>query len=362
MHLPQRAADFTPAWLTEAMRSGGGPAGVAVTSVATQPLGMSTGLTSDLLRIVPSYEGAPPGPATLIAKMSSEDEVTAALGSSLRLFDREVHFYKELAGEAGVTVPRVYFADSEPDTGRYVLLLEDLGRVGDQNPPHDCTVPEAELVVAALAAMHANWWESDRLKKLPWLMSGTSRNYTYAVQRKYQQAWPGIAERFGTKFPRGVIEIGEALAPRVSRAYDRASVQPVTLTHGWLWPQNIYLRGDPASPEVTFISWQTVGLRPGPWDLAFFLATGLPVEARRANEMRLLRRYHDLLLGRGVRDYPFDRVIGEYRNGLLRLLIMIAIADDNLDLSTPAGQGLVERYADRSVALRDWKCGDYLPL
>ena len=362
MHLPQRAADFTPAWLTDALRSGGGPAGVAVTSVSTQPLGLSTGLTSDLLRIVPTYHGMPPGPASLIAKMSSEDAVTAALGSSLRLFGREVHFYQELAGEAGVTVPRVYFADSEPDTGRYVLLLEDLGRVGDLNPPHDCTVPEAEHVVAALAAMHAKWWESDRLKKLPWLVSGTSHTYNFAVQRKYQQAWPGVAERFGTKFPRGVLEIGEALLPRVSRVYDRASAPPVTLTHGTLWPQNIYLRGDPESPEAMFISWQTVGLRPGPWDVAYFLAAGLPVEERRSSEMRLLRRYHDLLLGSGVRDYPFDRVIGEYRNGLLRMLIVIAVADDNLDLSTPAGKGFVERHVERSVALRDWKCGDYLPL
>ena len=52
----------------------------------------------------------------------------------------------------------------------------------------------------------------------------------------------------------------------------------------------------------------------------------------------------------------------EYRNGLLRLLIVIAITDDNLDLSTPAAQGFIDRHVERSVALRDWKCGEVVPL
>lgn len=329
---------------------------------------MSTGFTSDLLRITPTYKqgvsGTPgfAGPTSVIAKISSEDEVTAAVGTSLRLFLREVQFYKELAPEVGDAAPKVYFADSEEDSGRYVMLLEDMGRVGDSNPPHDCSVSDAEHVVAALAALHAKWWESDRLKRLPWLISGASHNYNAAVQRKYLQAWPGIVDRYSDRFPSGVLALGEALGTKVNKLYNRASVPPVTLTHGTLRPQNVYVTGSPDAPRVIFISWQAAGLRPGPWDLSYFLAVALPVEERRANEMRLLRRYHDLLLTHGIRDYPMDRVTAEYRTGLLRLLILIAIADDNFDLSTPAGRGLVERLVERSVALRDWKCAEILPL
>jgi hypothetical protein len=323
---------------------------------------MSTGLTSELYRITPTYAPGASGPPVIVAKMSSEDEVTAALGSSLRLFSREVHFFRDLASDAGIAVPEVYFADSEPDSGRYVLLLEPAGRVGDENPPHDITVGEAERVLAALAGMHAKWWNSDRLKEFPWLLSGTSHSYNSAVQRKFLQAWPGIVDRYGSMFPRGVVDIGEILGPKVTRLYDRGSVPPVTLTHGSPRPQNIYIRGESSAPEVMLISWQAVGIRPGPWDVAYLLAVGLPVEERRAQEMRLLRRYHDALLADGIRDYPFDRVTSEYRTGLLRLLVMVAILDDNLDLSTPAGRGLLERFVERSVALRDWKCAEVVPL
>lgn len=323
---------------------------------------MSTGFTSDLYRITPKYVAGKSGPASTVAKMSSEDEVTAALGSALRLFLREVQFYRELAHEAGIAVPKVYFADSEEDTGRYVLLLEEAGRIGDANPQHDLAVSEAEKVVTALAAMHAKWWDSERLRDYPWLISSSSRSYSAAVQRKYTQAWPGILERIGDRFPKGVREIGEALGPKVTRLYDRASSPPVTLTHGSPRPQNMYLRGDPASPEVMLISWQAVGIRPGPWDLSICLAMGLPVEDRRSHENRLLRRYHDALLAAGIRDYSFERALSDYRVGLLRLLVLLAISDDNFDLSTPAGRGLVDRYTERSVALRDWKCGEVLPL
>lgn len=362
MHLPQRPADFTPAWVSAALEASGAAPRDSVESLTIKQLGMSTGFTSDLLRIIPTYRPGLSGPASIIAKMSSEDEVTSALGTSLRLFLREVHFYKELATEVGVAVPKVYFADSEEDTGRYVMLLEDMGRVGDLNPPHDSSVAEAEHVVAALAAMHAKWWGDERLKGMSWLISGTSRNYSAAVQRKYLQAWPGIVERYGDQFPAGIREIGAALGPRAQKVYDRASVPPVTLTHGSPRPQNIYIRGSAGFPEVVLISWQAVGLRPGPWDLSIFLAVGLTVEDRRSHETRLLRKYHDLLVANGIKGYPFDRVVADYRFGLLRLLILFAILDDNLVLSTPAGQGLVDRYIERSVALRDWKCGEILPL
>jgi hypothetical protein len=96
--------------------------------------------------------------------------------------------------------------------------------------------------------------------------------------------------------------------------------------------------------------------------LSICLAMGLPVEDRRSHENRLLRRYHDALLSAGIQDYSFERALSDYRVGLLRLLVLLAISDDNFDLSTPAGRGLVDRYTERSVALRDWKCGEVVPL
>jgi hypothetical protein len=362
VHLPQRAADFTPEWLSAALASTGSAAPNSVQSVSVRPLGMSTGLTSDLFLITPTYHSGTAGPATMLAKMSSEDEVTAALGSSLRLFQREVRFYQELARDAGVGVPLVYFADSEEDSGRYVILLEDLGRAGRSVPPHECSVEDAERVVTALASMHAKWWDSQRLKEMAWLAAGSSRNFNAAVQRKYLQAWAGVVDRFGSGFPKGVLEIAEALGPRIARVLDRCSASQVTLTHGTLMPEYVYVSGESDEKQVKLISWQAVGIRPGPWDLSFFLGFGLTIDDRRAHEMRLLRRYHDLLLGAGIDGYAFDRVVSEYRTGMFRLLAYIVIVDDNLDLSTPVGQGLVERAMERSVAVRDWKCAEVLPI
>jgi hypothetical protein len=107
MHLPLRPADFTPQWLSTALEAGGAAPAGSVESLSIEPLGMSTGFTSNLYRINPKYVAGKSGPASMVAKMSSEDEVTAALGSALRLFLREVQFYRELAHEAGIAVPKV---------------------------------------------------------------------------------------------------------------------------------------------------------------------------------------------------------------------------------------------------------------
>jgi len=96
-------------------------------------------------------------------------------------------------------------------------------------------------------------------------------------------------------------------------------------------------------------------------DIARFLVTSLRVDVRRAIESDLLTDYHSSLEARGIRDYPFERCINDFKGALLwNLTTPIA-----LHLTRIATQGgkwpdtlpIIERCL---TAIDDWNASELL--
>ena len=85
-------------------------------------------------------------------------------------------------------------------------------------------------------------------------------------------------------------------------------------------------------------------------------------EDRRAIEMDILRRYHEILLERGVTGYSFDQCLDDYRMSAMFCLVYPVVAGGNLDLANERGVELVSAMLGRSVdTILDLDCDEMIP-
>jgi hypothetical protein len=362
MDLPRSSAEITPAWLSEALAGTIGQR--RVTEVGREVIGEGAGFVGELSRLTLTYDSAAPElPTSIIAKLPTADEAVRTLAQLFGFYERELRFYEDLAGDVAVRTPRRYYSASEPATGRYVLLLEDLapGRCGDQLA--SCTLNEAQLALTELARFQASWWNSDRIREYPWLLAPDDPTLLPVLQMIYQQSLPNFEAEFGDRVSQEVIDIGRRFGEQLVELGASLSDRPRTVLHTDFRLDNMFFDLADGSP-FALIDWQLIQQGLGPGDVTYFLAGNFPIETRREREQELLRTYHDALLQHGVTDYSFEQCWEEYRMSALFFYIFLVTGRQNIDMAVYAGRGqelldtMVERY---TTAIMDLRAGEFLP-
>ena len=149
--------DVDPAWLTERLQTNGHLATGRVLSV--EPTGTHRTSSSHIWHIEVNYsEDAPnSAPTRLVVKASNPKR------SSVN--NREVEFYTRVA-PAMLNPPlvRCYDAVYSDEAKAYHLLLQDMSESHCAPEfPLPPTILHAELIVDALAEIHAHWWDRPEL-------------------------------------------------------------------------------------------------------------------------------------------------------------------------------------------------------
>ncbi|GAC1621101.1 MAG: hypothetical protein NVS9B10_03500 [Nevskia sp.] len=343
------AEGLTPEWLTTVLRACGRLRDATVRRVAQTPVG--NGMLGLNLRLNLDYDRAETGaPASLVAKLAAVGAVSRDAGASLRLYERETRFYQELAPMLHAGLPRTLFADIAEDGRSFTLLFEDLApaRGGDQLA--GCSVADAEAAMDAAAALHAPLWGSDALSKLTWL-DRDSWNGMYC--EKLPPSVAMVKPRFAALLEPGVAEVLDDFAAGIRR-YFALQTAPFTITHQDYRLDNMLFDARGGTLPVAVLDWQTLLPGPGVLDVAYFIGAGLLADARRAHEQALLQRYHAALLGRGVRDYDWDRCWQDYRLLAAHGLIMGVVG---AAITTPTERGdrmlstMINRHARQMIDL-----------
>ncbi len=310
-----RPEEADAAWLTEVLRAAGAIGEGRVVAASAEPVG--TGQMADSVRLHLTYD-APgsdtPGrgaPGTVIGKFTPADETSRATALALRTSEVEVRFYQEVAATVGVRTPRCFFADVDPASAQFCLVLEDMAPACQGDQMAGCTVDEAALALAELARLHAPRWGDPTLERLPWL-ERRDIDGTDGSGELLRILFEGFVERYGTELDDGVIDVGRHLFPRID-TYLQTRPGPRTVQHADYRLDNLLFGGDHGAPPVTVVDWQTVTLGPGPADVSYFLGAGLAPEQRRAHETDLVRSYHEQLVAGGVTGYPWNDCLTEYR-------------------------------------------------
>jgi aminoglycoside phosphotransferase (APT) family kinase protein len=248
-------------------------------------------------------------PATAFVKLAPFDESQREFVNSVGMGVSEARFYRDLAGELPVRVPRSWFSEYDDDT--YVMVLEDLEASGCRFPaPDDDDIEfRARDIAEQLAALHAPYWNSDRFDAggdLEWLAHrGTGQGDGGAPF--IQIAADQLADRLPDEFRR-MAEFYVARARDIAALWNAG---PRTLVHGDPHLGNLFV-DEQAASRTGFLDWAMVGRSPGVRDLAYVMCSSVPGEVRRTNERAIVERYCELLAEGGV-TLPFDDAWQQYR-------------------------------------------------
>jgi hypothetical protein len=325
------------------------------------------GFMGEKLRI--QFEGA-----TVVLKRLTQPAklaVSRALGLT-----REAHFYQQCPLDAHLlpSLPRVYFAWADDETGERWVFMEDLAADGVQlgqlfgpgNPNNwelhrsgelerlqqrilSATAPDAATALASishhvfrvLAGVHASCWNDPRLASRSWLRSGSWYFQPDApgVQEQWTTTMRSAWEHWETYQQQGPLDESiwpPELVTMMTAAFDRATFAnflvfsretPFTLVHGDCHPANMMWLPHAAEP-LKLLDWEMVGVGSGPQELGQFVISHLEPGLRRQLEHQLVRSYYDELLARRpelVDRYLFSSCWSEYvAGGLGRWLWFLA--------------------------------------
>lgn len=287
-----------------------GHAGVSVRGVKRRRIG--TGQIGLCVRFDLDLDDPAGGaPTSLVGKFPSDDPASRATGVALRNYYREVSFYRELAPQLGISLPRCYHAEIDGEGPEFVLLLEDMqpARQGDQL--EGCTAEIARAAVQELVGLQAPSWCDGSLLDYDWLTSPVLADPTAL----YAQMLPGFLERYGAALADDERDIIARVATSPGCPLYAPLSEPFCLEHVDYRLDNMLIDDRSVPPRVTVVDWQSVRVGKPLNDVAYFLGAGLLPEIRREAERDIVEDYHQRLTDAGIDGYSWSSCWRDYRRG-----------------------------------------------
>lgn len=244
-------------------------------------------------------------PPTVFAKLAPVDPLQRAMAVETGMGAREARFYRDLASDVPVRVPRPYGSWWTEDRRAYVMLTEDLASSGCEFPDFESggDLAVVRSAIEQLARLHAAFWESPRFDAdLDWIEPPMHS------EMGPQLVAAGVAE-FGAEQPQAFHDMAPIYVEHGAAVAALLAAGPQTLLHGDPHLGNLFVdRG-----TVGFLDWACVSRGPGLRDVAYLLCASVDTELRRAEQDALLHRYLEVLAASGAPAPSFDAAWRDYR-------------------------------------------------
>lgn len=340
-----RPEELSAAWLTARLSQAGLLDGSRVEGFRVEPVG--TGQMADSFRIYLDIEPAfDRTPLSIVGKFTAANDQSRATALSMRTSEVEVRFYQQVAPTLPARTPFCHFADVDPATARFVLLLEDLAPRLPGDQVAGCTVDEAALALEELAKVHAPRWGDPALQRLEWLNRRDS-SALETLTAIFPALYAGFVDRYAGRLSDRVRQVGDAFFPRIG-SYFSPRDEPGTVQHADYRIDNL-LFGGPAHSPVAVVDWQTVTLGPGAADVSYFLGGSVDTEDRRRHEFDLLAHYLEVARAHGLQGYGSDQLWHDYRRHAYSGLVM-AVGAAMMVERTDRGDDMFLTMAERHAA------------
>lgn len=339
---PRAASELTADWLTHVLASAGAIApGSRIRNLRVERIAEGVGFASFLYRAHLDLEND--GPATVIIKWPTDYAAYLELAQSIRLYEREVAFYNEVAPAAPVSAPRAYYAAFDQHTSEFIIVMEDLAELENADHLVGLSIGRVHAVLDELARFHAWGWD---------LKQAAANNPAFLGLDD-----PRMAGLFGVGAAAGwslFLEHGRATAPsdlvEVLNEYTSlvpgllgALTEPATLINGDLRADNLFF--SETGPHVT-VDYQFAGRGCGMWDVAYLVGQGLTPAERDGRERDLVARYLETLAGLGI-DYPFDRAWQQFQLAVVAQIALPLTAMMSWETLNPRGNELLQVLMER---------------
>lgn len=311
VEVPATLDDITPDWINATLFDDTPP---RVASLSTSLISDGRGFLSQTARVGLTYD-SPAGdrPSSVVVKIQPKDDYYRRAEAEVNAFEREIGFYREVAGRVSLRLPRIYFAKTTPRAG--ALVMEDLGHltIGDQ--VRGIAHERVRAVAREIAKVHAAFWNNDALHEIEW---APEHDHFYADP--YLEHWPGFADAFGLRIGKRGVAIGEAVAQNLEALERRIAERPASLVHGDLRGDNLLFGQPGGDDEVLILDWQLTHKTLATYDVARLMGGSEPVPERGGHQIDVIRSWHASLTDAGVANYPFDEALDDFRLAALHCL------------------------------------------
>jgi Ecdysteroid kinase-like family len=338
-------AELSAEWFTNLLRrSGDLDAAGTVIGVDMETIGEGASMMSTIARAHLTYEGVTLAPDSLIVKAPTSDEHRLFIAVNTKFYEREVRFYRELAADLPVAVARCLFADIDPATSQFLLVLEDLGHLRQVDQLEGCGWDDAVIAVRALADFHAPNWGKDLSKLEDTFFPMNDDLNQFVIPMMFGDAWPKMRDKFADIMTPEILHLGDHYLETIPAMLDLMQ-EPNTLAHLDFRIDNILFgpRG------VTLLDFQLAAVSNGVVDVAYFVSQSLRSDLAAERGLDLLGIYLDQLRINGV-HFDHAEAHRKYQNGLvfsLMFAVNLLAGDDTLPERAKA---LARTMLQRSVA------------
>ena len=348
MAQPKRVGDITLPWLREAISNE--YSAVRIKSMSVDASVGDMGFIGSICRINLTYEAEQNELAdTFILKLPGESEEALAAGKQLGAYSNEANFYRHLANLGVGNAPRHYFSLAEPDTGEYIIAIEDLSPLRFVSQTEGANVKDCHTVMKAMASLHGSFWGDTAVGK-GWL--GTSADWGDAFEPLIETGFDLCLRNFSQHLDNKFLEKFESGASAHRQICQHLAAGRTTLIHGDAHIRNLAF-DDEADNPVRFFDWSMCCRGPAAWDLLFFVINSLPVADQDQYLDALLDTYCHALADY-VPDYKREDLDRDIAYCTLRLFGYIAFIGAILPVneattelvreSTPRYHNMIEKF------------------
>ena len=330
-------------------------------SLSMENIGTGKGFINQILRIrIDDSEKSRGVPESVILKLPSKDPSLVSLSGKLGNREREARFYSDVADQANIHTPAIYFNGVDTLTGYPVLVMEDMGNYRQGDSVKGCSLYDATSAIVELANFHSYWWDNERLHALDWVPARDSETDIYL--EIYPEAWRIFLEKSGDNITGYLKAIGDKLPEQIPHIKNKLAHPPLTLLHGDYRLDNCFLGDSERYSSIAIFDWEYCAKGRGVFDVATFICEAFPPEERRANEMALLGIYFDTLIENGVLGYSMDQCILDYRLAMLDVFVFWVVTGGYCDFKDDRGSVFLENALQRfDAAIKDLECEELLP-
>lgn len=345
----RRPEELTAAWLAQVLEGTDLVApGATVCDLTVEPVG--TGQMGDTFRVAFRTGRGGTAARSVIAKFASADDGSRSTGLMTRAYEIEVGFYAQVAGAVRTRMPRCYHGRCDPETGWFVLVLEDLVGASQGDQLAGCEEGVAAACLYEMARLHGPAWGRSELAGVEWLQRGGADADEF-LAGLVTSLWPDFVERYGDRLDADHRALGDRLIG-VLGPWLAGRPPGATVTHGDFRLDNLLFPAGESRPYV--VDWQTASWGSAASDVAYFLGGSLTVDDRRRLGPTLLDGYHRALESEGVADFSRDQLDLEYRQLCFGGLVM-TIGASMLVKRTERGDEMfvtsLARYAQQALDL-----------
>lgn len=331
--IPGSIKDVDAQWLSQAM-------GMNIKTADIGIIGVGVGVASAVYRAKLTGDDCP---ESVIIKLPALDEAAVFTSSILRMYIREVRFFKTLAKDCPVITPHSYFGVINEETSQFAMVLEDLARHRIVDQTIGIKIDDARRAVDALAKIHAKWWgKADGLAADGTTIAFSDPIYPAVLPIVFAEGWEKVKRELDLSD--SIIKIGEKFAPAIGSLMSSLMDGETTLAHGDFRADNMMFTKE---NEFVLYDFQLIGTGSGAYDLAYFVTQSLdPVDASKY-EKELFDRWLEGLRANGVKEIDRNRLWLQYRGTALFCLVYPVVASRGMDLNEPRSRALVTTMNSR---------------